>query len=138
MPRVSRRIKRRRRASGYTQRHIEHLERGSVDWFGDLFGDNYPSEVEAWVALKDDILSAWVTEHPRSRPWGWWQYDAPGYRERIDGKPHPFEDPDRPENMKKLLFGKPCCYTCQDDWDAKYETEDSFLRRHELLLPEEL
>jgi hypothetical protein len=32
---------------------------------------------EAWDALRDEILEAWVQEYPGTRPSHWWRYDAP-------------------------------------------------------------
>jgi hypothetical protein len=35
---------------------------------------------QAWQALREDILERWVRQHPGTRPYGWWAYDAPRWR----------------------------------------------------------
>lgn len=31
---------------------------------------------EAWKAQKKAIMAEWLREHPGTRPWGWWEYEA--------------------------------------------------------------
>lgn len=142
---------------------------------------------EAWEALRDELLQEWIAEKPGSRPWAWWTFDAPERRRRIgtwrvrdgaakdpitrqfadtdyelveDGKPHPFDIPERqayvrdwaaeyPEpasTANRLTFGKPSAHVgyqvdgqlSWDDFDAAYETEAMFLKRLDLFTAEEL
>ena len=138
MPRISRRIKRRRRPTKYTARHIRDLETGRADFFGDLFGGDFGTRADAWRELKGTILANWIAEHPGTRPWGWWEFDTPARRERADGKLNPFDREDYPENLKTLSFGAPHNHLTREDLEADYETEADFLRRHRLLEPEEI
>jgi hypothetical protein len=41
---------------------------------------------EAWGELREELLPAFIREHPFSRPWAWWCFDAPEpRREAEDG-----------------------------------------------------
>ena len=138
MPRVSRKIKRRRRPTDYTPRHYQELSTGNVDFFGDLWTGDYPSRAEAWDELRDEILPDWIAENPGTRPAAWWEFDAPGRRERTDGGVHPHDRDDFPEHLKKLSFGRPSRHMTREDFEAEFEDEEAFLRRHELLEPSEM
>jgi len=35
----------------------------------------------AWREYGDEILAAWVIDHPGTRPDGWWQFDSPENRQ---------------------------------------------------------
>ncbi len=34
-----------------------------------------------WKELRDELLPRWIREHPGTRPFAWWSFDAPGPRE---------------------------------------------------------
>ena len=139
MPRVSRKNKRRRRPVEYTPRHLRELKTGLCDHFNDLFdGDLFPPKTIAWAELRDELMPAFIAEHPGQRPYAWWLFDSPGRRERIDGKPHPHDHPGYPTHLKKLIFGKPSCFSTHDESEAEYEDEEDYLRRHGLLTPAEM
>ena len=124
MPRVRRRPKRRR--IGYTKGQVEHLLSGYQSC-GDDFGREVRGTLdveamrEAWITLRDELLPQWIAENPGTRPYAWWQFDAPERRQRIgtrrylyplaeidhttpephyefiaDDKPHPFDNPSVP------------------------------------------
>jgi len=38
-----------------------------------------------WEEVREKAMADWISEHPASRPWGWWQFDAPRWND-------PFED----------------------------------------------
>ncbi len=128
MPRVRRRPKRRR--IGYTKGQVEHLLRGYT-FLGDDFGREVRGTLdveamwEAWITLRDELLPQWIAENPGTRPYAWWQFDAPERRQRIgtrrylyplaeidhmtpephyefiaDDKPHPFDNPRRDEDIR--------------------------------------
>lgn len=40
-----------------------------------------------WERHRDEILPAWVGQHPGRRPWAWWVCDAPGPRHVLDHGP---------------------------------------------------
>lgn len=102
----------------------------------------------AWNANRAELLADWITEHPRSRPYAWWRFDAPERRRRIDGKPHPFDDPRRKAIVERftaeygpecwasgaaneLYFGTPRIII--GDGCAEYESEAAYLDRLGLL-----
>ena len=106
---------------------------------------------EVWSVLRDEVLAEWIAENSGTRPYGWWCFDAPERRRRIDGKRHPFDNPAREadidrvarkpnaqpgyrEQMHQLYFGKPQMLCIRDDFDAEYETEGAYLERLGLLL----
>jgi len=135
MPRVRRRAKRR---TCWTDAHKRALL--MHDWFLDVFADD-AAERAAWEHLRDGLLPAWIAEHPGTRPRAWWKFDMPAgtRRERIDGEPHPHDqvipgeyvDPDR-----RLFFGK-AQRVAMRERNAEYETQGSFLERHDLLTADE-
>ena len=55
--------------------------------FGSLSGERPEHEHrrtaarELWERVGPSLVSEWITEHPGTRPWGWWKWDAPGARE---------------------------------------------------------
>ena len=152
MPRVKRRTKRRK--TGYTEAQVDHLLTGH-DMFGDGFGTDGPSgecNVDAmhaaWLDLRDKLLRQWIAEQPGTRPYAWWRFDAPEPRRRIDGKPHPFENPERRARVKRwkqegftwtahraylLYFGIPTSLIVRDDFEAEYETVREYLKRRSWL-----
>jgi len=77
MPRV-RRIPKHRRGVGH--QHLFQLRVGH-DYFGDAFGngDSFDEAFarEAWEQYRDQILAEWITKRPGTRPWAWWEFDAP-------------------------------------------------------------
>jgi hypothetical protein len=40
---------------------------------------------ELWAANRDDVLREWIRDYPGTRPYAWWQHDAPEPRRRIGG-----------------------------------------------------
>ena len=150
MPRLPRRSK--RRWSGYNQWHREHLETGFC--IPGTFGfDDADSLAWGWLDLRADIMRRWVADQPGTRPWGWWKFDAPELRQRIDGGVHPFDDPawhslvaDQEAkyphglNLRELRFGILNIHPQQVPGlaNAKYESQQAYLSRLNLMTPEEL
>jgi len=154
MPRVNR--KRKKKTSGYTTWHVKQLEHGH-DW-GNGFGGDVEAIREGWKIFHEQILQDWIRGEPDyrregpgpgSRPWAWWEFDAPERRQRTDGKTHPFDNPERKLHVQecggpdddllyKLYHGKPECLCIHDDFFADYESEFDYLQRLDLLLPGEL
>ena len=77
MPRVRRRPRRRR--NRWDDQHVMYLERGYSFFAGEGFRRNPDPELikSAWADLGSDIMARWIVEHPGTRPWAWWQFDAP-------------------------------------------------------------
>ena len=149
MPRPRRKTKR-RKPTEYTPAHIRHLLSGN-DFFGAGFPDNRSMQ-EGWESLRAEILPEWIREHPGRRPYAWWRFDAPEPRRRIDGRLHPFDDPERQEKIERIaqqpgtaadfaarmtetFFGLPARKYPADF--GRYESELDYLRRLGLLAANE-
>lgn len=109
-----------------------------------------------WEIHRERLVALHIAEEagPGSRPWAWWKFDAPEpMRRRIDGKPHPFDNPEREAWVRKwhpdadrgdhwggpyaLRFGLPSIYCVPDDWEVRHESEADYLERHGLLTDDE-
>lgn len=152
MPRLRRTAKRQR--TGHGERTRERLLTGHDFTFLDDRPALDADELrQAWEELRDELLALHIAERPGSRPWAWWQYDAPERRQRLDGV-HPFDDLIRTEHVERiarkpdtspsfrdraheLYFGKPACLIVPDDFEAAFESELDYLDRLGLLDYEE-
>jgi len=138
----------------YSKWQLRELLYGSsfLPWTG--FQGDHAAKERAWKALRSEILPAWISERPGSRPSAWWTFDAPERRRRVDGQSHPFDNQERialvneiaaqpgtaPDYHKKLhalSYGVPNAMTVLDDFDAEYEREFDHLDRLDLLTPDE-
>jgi hypothetical protein len=65
----------------------EHFGRGFGRWPGHPVRPlDLDLAREAWGELREELLPAFIREHPFSRPWAWWCFDAPEpRREAEDG-----------------------------------------------------
>jgi hypothetical protein len=105
-----------------------------------------------WRAHKSEILPDFIRAHPGQRPWAWWRYDAPEPRRRLGGVGTPCHEVLAYE--PEYDFGVPARWVTArmvehyreggfrgvaiDPRDPpRFESEPSYLRRHELLLTEE-
>ena len=174
MPRIKRRAHRRKLVWG--RGHTVQLQTGHSYFHDESFGREDRGTLDiylvrsVWVDLGPELLAQWIAEHPRTRPWAWWKLAASERRMRIgscvlkpgrkrggddddyrfvdDGKPHPFDNPEREERVVtwrqdypaiadrdayRLSFGTPNCLMVFDDFDAVYESEHAYLERLGLL-----
>jgi hypothetical protein len=160
MPRPPRRSKSRR--AGYDDQHISHLLYGVYLCPGHGFATeppgfnkdctDWPAFREAWEELRHQLLPEFIAEHPGERPYAWWKCDARERRQRTDGIQHPFDNrvrkshvdevakrfPSFHDEAYKLNKGRPNCLCVRDDFEAQYESEEAYLRRLNLLTPEEV
>ena len=75
-----------------------------------------------WQAHRDEVLAEWIEDRPGTRPWAWWEFDAPEAREVV-GVRHP----------PHARFGKSfALHVATIDW-VRLESEPAYLRRHGLL-----
>lgn len=148
-----RRTPRKKRNMGYTRNHLWQLRHGHhypnrAD-FGDVTANAEAREAYrvAWEIFREQILADWIREEPDAagrggpgtRPYAWWMFDAPELRRRIDGKPHPFDNPERDERIaateylcdhgKRTFYGCPNVLCVMDDFEAIYETQAEYLER---------
>lgn len=105
---------------------------------------------EAWRRHRRDIMDEWISEHPLTRPWAWWAYDAPERRRCLSGT-HPHDNPEREriirecerehpgyrEQVSRLSYGMPNALMLRSDFDAIYETTADYLERLNLMDPSE-
>ena len=113
----------------------EILETGDLGEYGsdwNLFQCRWRKEKtrEYWEAHRDEILPSWVERFPGTRPWGWWQVEAPLPRQEIG------HDPPTEWTLGDVYVrGLP--YDCDpppyDQLDS-YESEATYLSRQGLLL----
>lgn len=129
MPRLRRRQKSR---VGWNDNHRFALLHH--DWFGIFVDDEH--ERAAWNDLKGELLPTWIAEKPGSRPRPWWLYDAPGEREVFGTKIKWTFGPGTPESERLPIQRAP------QGWYGvrvpALESEERFLRRHDLLTVAEI
>lgn len=129
------------------------------DFFGDGYGRDVLNDPTAlsrmgadWQRYRGELLAEWIAEHPGTRPFAWWQFDAVSRRETIDGSVHPFDRPERRElcdewhaqhpsmgydrRFWELFYGRPAIVV--GEGMVRYESEARYLTRLGLLLPGEL
>ena len=116
-----------------------------------LRSNSSPLREKLWKEVKDDLLKAFTKAHPCQRPWPWWDFDAPRWKD------DPFEGwyfhGKLSEPRKRLGgIGKPDfeCWSCHPYWrlgvpanfegvpiepdnPPTYESQSSYLKRHGLL-----
>lgn len=123
----------------YTVLQIRQLLTGHEFVWGAGFGsgDNLDRDAvaEAWEELRDELLPAYILEHPGRRPWAWWEVESPEPRRCIEGPgAHAFRNPNAPAWTKRLSFGKPTCWGGDDFANpSRYESQPAYLDRHGLL-----
>jgi hypothetical protein len=124
MPTKRRRRGYEHRATLDSERTREHLLTGQ-DWSvldGPLLDDG--ALRLAWEQLRDELLAEHVAEHPGSRPWAWWRWDAPEPRRQVRPGPEPIGPP--------TWYGMPARYRGIPP-DDMYESERAYLTRLNLL-----
>jgi hypothetical protein len=118
----------RRRPDAYSERTVEKLLSGH-DW--EVLAGEELTEAglhDAWRELREELLDAWIAEHPGSRPWAWWRWDSPEPRRQVRPGPATVGPP--------TWFGRPAIYKSCPPSDM-YEDERAYLSRLGLLLPGE-
>ena len=81
---------------------------------------------EAWSDYPIRTMTEWITKHPGCRPLAWWAFDAP--------EPRILEDPTPVESSWLLTNYR----RAPHHGESIYEREVDYLRRHGLLLGDEL
>ncbi len=128
------------------------------DFFTEGYGhdaENDPTAMERmredWETHREEMLAKWIAEHPGSRPFAWWLFDAPARRETSDGSVHPFDRPTRRELCDEwhaqhpsegydrrfwdLYYGRPAIIV--GEGMVHYESERAYLARLGLLTSDE-
>ncbi len=126
----------------------------------EIFLGEFPNDEQLkdyWERMGEDILGGHILQHPCTRPWAWWHFDAPEPRRMVGDpqdvglEPHDVRFPARRYKWK-LYFGMPHGFrilgTCvvsgfglKPDDDARFESlfekQAVFLERLGLMMPEE-
>lgn len=94
-----------------------------------------------WERVRDAIVAAWIEEHPGTRPWAWWEWDAP--TKLVNANPDAAKDRRRKvsgsgeKTAGVYGFGHRGFYDVIPDDPPQVESEAGYLLRHGLLEPEE-
>jgi hypothetical protein len=145
MPPIAKRTARAR--TSYTVWHYWQLATGH-DYFDDAFGRTPDPEAlaEGWSDLGADVIILHSHRYPGTRPWGWWQFEAPEPRKLVKF------GPTKSAKLKPLLQGRDLLYGLPahskgfptDDFnvflawqEAFFETQGAYLVRLKLTTPEE-
>jgi hypothetical protein len=133
MPRVRRRVlEQRPDLSDLTRDQRYHLETGLVFFEGLPDLETFR---EAWKLYRDEILPAFVREHPGQRPFAWWLLEHRKERPIVDARPDAkeWEKHEREDRWNRRRFG----YLHTDFIPALQEDETEYLARKRLLTAEE-
>jgi len=109
-----------------------------LDWWllQYLSTDRKPKVEAVWREVRDELLAAWIREHPVRRPWAWWQFDAPEPRGKfVDGRlvAEPHDECGPPGHRSTNDFGFPETWLEEETGRHVFESEPAFLDRHGLL-----
>jgi hypothetical protein len=88
-----------------------------------------------WAAHRDELLAEWVRDHPGSRPWGWWRWDAREPRGQLGGQARRINWSE--EWWRKEFRGLPGIFVPDPDHPPTFESEAAYLDRLGLLAAEE-
>ena len=92
---------------------------------------------ELWEIHSESYLSAWIAESPGTRPWAWWEFEAPEPRREVNPPARWFhlvdEGEDGRRRMGRILIGN----ASGDDLVDWLEPEHEYLARLDLLEPGE-
>lgn len=117
-----------------------------IDWY-----EISDSEAEcAWRRVRDRVLSFWTEQHPGSRPWAFWRFDAPAPKGTYPVDDGRFCEPRRllsgagRPTYESVAIWPRCGFGVLLQWDdtsendpLTFEAQSSYLRRHNLLTPGE-
>jgi hypothetical protein len=81
-----------------------------------------------WNALRGELLPTFISDHPGTRPWAWWRFESKEPRRQVNDGPAS----EGPANY----FGCPSVFLGMPPSDM-FESEADYLRRHNLLTPDE-
>lgn len=133
------RLRQRRAIREYLPGHRESLLHGhtfrAAPGFDNIDDDIFapidaacPAVKQAWVDLRAELLPEHVRGCPGTRPWGWWQFDAPERLRRVlGGTLLPIRD-------DQVAFGRTKVFSGANINDQPvWESQPAFLARHGLL-----
>jgi len=109
------------------------------------------STSELWAEFREQVLEWWLKERPGTRPWCWWQFDAPERRRRVGGTGTTFSEFGRDRDEYTPDFGLPTPRAWLTGYEASsrgvqsldpadpplFEAQATYLKRLGLFLPGE-
>lgn len=97
-----------------------------------------------WSAVREYVLEGWIMEHPCTRPFAWWQVEAPGPRLRLGGTGTPIDE--HLAVQQRFRYGLPLCWASPATVSTfrvgvvpspadppVFESQAAYLARHRLL-----
>ena len=51
-----------------------------------------------WEEVRKEVMAAWIKKSPGTRPWGWWEFDAPRWEKKFDA----WYDGKKPKPRRRL------------------------------------
>ncbi len=143
----------------FDQACLADPETGWVRLFLFAVDHGFDQRRTVWRAVRDRIVAEWVKGHPATRPFGWWEHDAPRWQ-RAD-LPPPIADMtdevlERCAEPRRQVSGPRPLYEVSDTWPElshgcplefdrpvdpadlpRFEAQASYLDRHGLLSGDE-
>ncbi len=133
MPTNRKRIRRPSQAESWVSAYYLHGYKGEGRR-ALLYGSDEPLNNWPWTEAREELLPKWIRENPCTRPYMWWEVDAPEPRRRVGGT-------GRRKRHTILNFGIPAPNTGFRDvdpaWPPIYESEAAYLPRHNLFTTSE-
>ena len=141
--------RKRGRLEGFHEGRWLHLLTGT-DFFSEYGSPpNIAQMLDDYQKYRDELLDYWTQDNakwegevsnlwtpepggPGTRPWAWWQFEAPKSRRQISGRGEPLEG-------SPTSFGKPTSWKRIDPSDPpEYESERAYLERLGLSMKNEV
>ena len=123
--------------------HLIPEEEGGIGgWLH--FLDDLPDFRDVWAEIRDEAVARYIKQRPGTRPKGWWLYDAPELRRKLEGAGEVvgpdgeagYGVPDVILFRERVIDGEEYRFRCNAGV-CKIESEAAYLRRLKLLTPAE-
>jgi hypothetical protein len=87
---------------------------------------------EVWCQFRDEILTLHIKQFPATRPWAWWEFDAPELRKVVSGSIEVFDAIGRRSKFGILNYG------IHSNNPPVFESEWDYLKGHGQLTDKEI
>jgi hypothetical protein len=119
----------------------ESVAKGLTSKWGVAFSLPLGERQQLWNDHRAAVLDEWRDEHPGTRPWAWWAWDASEPRRAVAGAELllPVSEPHDWEWVWRENFGVPAFLQVRPPSarDPRIETQATYLARLDLLTTEE-
>jgi hypothetical protein len=107
----------------------------------DLCGDPEKEET-LWKEYRDEILETWIKSKPGTRPSLWWAYNSPKQPDTgsgwfFEGKLPELRRAENDEELDETIWSYLGVPVCNYSEEIYFESQASYLKRHNLLTPAE-